>query len=309
MIYYCLLELARVKAYGLIQDVYLFGTPIVIKQKECLRAQSAIAGRFVNGYKRNDWILGYLFRATSTGLGRVAGLRPIENCLNIENLDCTELVGGHLMYRDSIPKLMKEAGFLVVSEEFGEMEDPDPDRHRERQIALYDEIEEAKSLVAQEEEEAIKAGKKVKRRTRKSGFLGLWGKEIESKPAKFEAALKSSSPTRPSQNAGSYDPYIVEKFHGVSKEKERAAAKTTTSEDETVLFDVDKMRDELAASGVTITGLESTLPPLVLSPISATRTSTPPVVSPPPITLLCNVLQQSTLSRRFNEQIPHPCQL
>ena len=67
------------------------------------------------GIRTNDWILGYLFRATSTGLGRVAGLRPIENCGDIENLDCTELVGGHLLYRDAIPKLMKEAGFLVVT--------------------------------------------------------------------------------------------------------------------------------------------------------------------------------------------------
>ena len=186
VIYYCLLELAKAKAYGLVQDVYLFGCPVIIKQKECLRAQSVVAGRFVNGYKRNDWILGYLFRATSTGVGRVAGLQPIENCGDIENLDCTDIVGGHLMYRDAIPKLMKEAGFLVVSEEFSEMEDPDPDKHRERQIELYDEIEEAKRMVAQEEEDAIKAGKKVKRRTRKSGFLGLWGKEIESKPVGYD---------------------------------------------------------------------------------------------------------------------------
>ena len=36
--------------------------------------------------------------------------------------------------------------------------------------------------MAQEEAEAIKTGKKIKKRSRKSGFLGLWGKEIESKP-------------------------------------------------------------------------------------------------------------------------------
>ena len=207
VIYYCLLELARVKAYGLIQDVYLFGTPVIIKQKDCLRAQSVVAGRFVSGYKRNDWILGYLFRATSAGLGRVAGLCPIENCGDIENLDCTDLVGGHLLYREVIPKLMKEAGFLVVSEEFSEMEDPDPDKHRERQIALYDEIEEAKRLVAQEEEEAIKSGKKIKRRTRKSGFLGLWGKEIESKPAGLDGERRKTPETGGTPEPEEYDPH------------------------------------------------------------------------------------------------------
>src|ERR1700734_4021724 len=131
VVYYCLLELAKCKAYGLVQDVFLFGTPVIIKQKECLRAQSVVAGRFVNGYKNNDWILGYLFRASTPGLGRVAGLQPIENCGDIENLDCTELVGGHLLYREVMPRLMKEVGFLVLDEEFGEIENPDPDKHRE----------------------------------------------------------------------------------------------------------------------------------------------------------------------------------
>jgi hypothetical protein len=241
-----------------------------------------VAGRFVSGYKRNDWILGYLFRATSTGLGRVAGLRPIENCGDIENLDCTDLVGGHLLYRNAIPKLMKEAGFLVVSEEFSEMEDPDPDKHRERQIALYDEIEEAKRLVAQEEEDAIKAGKKIKRPTRKSGFLGLWGKEIESKPAGLNERRKGPNSSRTSES-GEYDPYTEKRSYGATKENVPTSTKLEP-EDSNVLFDVDKMREELASNGVTITNLESTLPPLVVSgpatvpPIH--RASTTPVIAP-----------------------------
>ena len=282
VIYYCLLELARVRAYGLVQDVFLFGTPVIIKQKECLRAQSVVAGRFVSGYKRNDWILGYLFRATSTGLGRVAGLGPIENCGDIENLDCTDLVGGHLLYRDAMPKLMKEAGFLVVSEEFSEMEDPDPDKHRERQIALYEEIEEAKRLVAQEEEDAIKSGKKIKR-TRKSGFLGLWGKEIESKPAGLDGEGKKGPNLGRTSEPGEYDPYVEKGSYKNMKEKELSPTKPV-QEDPNVLFDVDKMKEELAANGITITSLESTLPPLVVSSPTAAppmhRASTTPVVTP-----------------------------
>jgi hypothetical protein len=294
VIYYCLLELAKAKAYGLVQDVYLFGSPIIIKQKECFRAQSVVAGRFVNGYKRNDWILGYLFRATSAGLGRVAGLGPIENCGDIENLDCTEIVGGHLMYRDAIPKLMKEAGFLVVTEEFTEIEDPDPDQHRERQVALYDEIEEAKRLVAEEEEAAIKAGKKVKSRTRKSGFLGLWGKEIETKPAGYDGEARHSedkkSPlvSQPPEPA-KYDPHEEKGFYDNAKINSPAPTKPASpqaADDDKVLFDLDKMRDELTANGVTVTSLESTLPPLVVSPPPAPptarsmhRSSTTPIVT------------------------------
>jgi hypothetical protein len=295
VIYYCLLELAKAKAYGLVQDIFLFGAPVLIKQKECLRAQSVVAGRFVNGYKSNDWILGYLFRATSTGLGRVAGLRPIENCGDIENLDCTELVGGHLLYREAIPKLMKEAGFLVISEEFNEMEDPDPDRQRERQIQLYEEIEEAKKLVAQEEAEAVKTGKKVKRKTaRKSGFLGLWGKEIQTKPTNLNAESAKSHAAPPTETY-EYDPFeekkpvstaetkkspTVEAKEPPTVEKETLPSKFD-AKDDNVLFDVDKMREELTANGVTITSLESTLPPLVLtspSPVPVLqRASTTPV--------------------------------
>ena len=51
-----------------------------------------------------------------------------------------------------------------------------------------------------------------------------------------------------------------------------------------MLFDVDKMREEIAANGNTITSLESTLPPLVVpSPTTALpmhRASTTPVVAP-----------------------------
>jgi hypothetical protein len=269
-----------VRAFGIIQDVYLFGAPCIIKQKECLRAQSVVAGRFVNGYKRNDWILGYLFRATSTGIGQVAGLRPIENCGDIENLDCTEIVGGHLMYRDAIPKLMKESGYLVVSEEFNEMEDADPDKHRERQIELYEEIEEAKKMVAQEEAEALKAGKKVKKRARKSGFLGLWGKEIDTKPSGFDASAHKASIDSKASLPPDYNPY--EDIRQSNESSNRS--KNQSNDNDYVLFDVDKMRDELTANGITMKNLESTLPPLKLANPSPApplnRASTTPAVAP-----------------------------
>jgi pimeloyl-ACP methyl ester carboxylesterase len=58
VIFSCLRELARKGAVGLVQNVYLFGAPIVAKKDEFLRARTVIAGRFVNGYATNDWILG-----------------------------------------------------------------------------------------------------------------------------------------------------------------------------------------------------------------------------------------------------------
>ena len=143
VIYYCLVELSRCHAYGIIQDVFLFGAPVVFKQKEFAKASAVVAGRFVNGFKRDDWVLGYLFRATSGGIGRVMGLRPIENGGEVENFECTSFVEGHYGYREAMPRLMQEVGFSVVSEEFTEIEDPDPDGQRERQRELMDDIKAA----------------------------------------------------------------------------------------------------------------------------------------------------------------------
>ena len=58
VIFACLRELANKGAFGLIQNVYLFGSPIVANKDEYLRARTVISGRFVNGYASNDWILG-----------------------------------------------------------------------------------------------------------------------------------------------------------------------------------------------------------------------------------------------------------
>ncbi|EMR11704.1 hypothetical protein PNEG_00138 [Pneumocystis murina B123] len=144
VIYYCLLELARKQAYGIIQNVYLFGTPVVIKENNWILASSVVEGRFINGYIKNDWILGYLFRITYGGIGHIAGLQPIQKISTIENIDVSDLVDGHMNYREAMPKLMKKVGWLIESEEFQEIEVPDPDKHRERQKELLESIEMAK---------------------------------------------------------------------------------------------------------------------------------------------------------------------
>lgn len=106
VIYSCLQELARKGAYGLVQNVYLFGSPIVVKRDEVIRAKTVVSGRFVNAYNRNDWILGYLFRLTSGGISRIAGLAPIDNCPFVENMDVSDLVAGHMDYRRAMPRLL-----------------------------------------------------------------------------------------------------------------------------------------------------------------------------------------------------------
>lgn len=157
VIYSCLLELSRRGAFGLIQDVYIFGAPVVVKKDQLALCRSIVSGRFVNGYSSKDWILGYLFRATAGGLGRIGGLAPVsEN--GIENFDCTEMVEGHMGYRKAIPKLLTAVGWEVLSEEFAEIEDPDPEQHRERQRRLIKEFDEAKKKMESEQRRKKKAG-------------------------------------------------------------------------------------------------------------------------------------------------------
>ena len=143
VIFSCLRELARKGAVGIVQNVYMFGSPVVVKQDEWIRARSVVAGRFVNGYTTNDWILGYLFRATSGGILRVSGLASVD-LVGVENVDVTDDVAGHMAYRGMMPKLLDKVGWLMDSMEFSEIEDPDPENHDKRQRELIAEIEEAR---------------------------------------------------------------------------------------------------------------------------------------------------------------------
>lgn len=146
VIYSCLVELAKRNASGLVQDVFIFGSPVSFNKKEFCAARSMVSGRLVSGYSRKDWVLGYLFRATSGGFSQILGLAPVkldgkeENPDVIENVDVTDMVEGHMGYRKAMPKLLAHCGWQVLSEEFEEIEDPDPGRLREKQRKLIHEL-------------------------------------------------------------------------------------------------------------------------------------------------------------------------
>lgn len=214
VIFSCLQELAKKGAFGLVQNVYLFGSPIVVKKDEYLRARTVVSGRFVNGYNRNDWILGYLFRLTNGGIRRVAGLAPIEDIPGVENMDVSEFVVGHMDYRTAMPRLLRECGWLVESDEFTEIEDPDPDNHQERQRELINEIEEARR-------EFEKEGK-----TNKGGAFGFFRRKKAPQRQEWEVYEET----------------------GKGGAKAGGGGKTEDKEGNNsgVLFDVDAIRAEIA---------------------------------------------------------------
>lgn len=228
VIFACLRELANKAAFGLIQNVYLFGSPIVANRDEYLRARTVVSGRFVNGYASNDWILGYLFRATSGGIMRVAGLAPVENIQGLENIDVTKLVNGHMAYRTAMPRLLREVGWEVESDEFTEIEDPDPDNHEKRQRELIRELDEAR-------------------------------KEAEAKPEKRRFGLFKKGKLAKKKGWETYDDSM--------RDGDAAPSSSNGAPDDpnaNVLFDIEAIRQELASEQIEVKQLESTLPPMRL---------------------------------------------
>ncbi|TFY75706.1 hypothetical protein EWM64_g8307, partial [Hericium alpestre] len=130
VIFYALLELAKQKAFGIVQDVFLLGTTVTAPQRTWIQVRSVVSGRFVNGFARNDWVLNYLFRATSGGLNTVAGLRPVENVPGLENVDVTDKIAGHMSYRTFMPLILDQLGFPVSADHFDEPEEPDFEEDR-----------------------------------------------------------------------------------------------------------------------------------------------------------------------------------
>ncbi|KAK7992543.1 membrane protein C6F6.13c [Apiospora saccharicola] len=248
VIFSCLLELARKGAYGLVQNVYLFGSPLITKQDEWLKCRTVVAGRFLSGYNRNDWILGYLFRLTNGGIRTVTGLAPVEGIPGVENMDCSEFVVGHMDYRQAMPRLLREAGWLVESDEFTEIEDPDPDQHREQQRELIEEIEEARK-------ELDKQG------SGKKGVLG--GFFSRKKKAKRE------------------DWEVYEDAHKSQKGAENSRTEDKLGNNHGVLFDVDAMRAELAVEAEQAKDAEAAAPKELKSTLPAMKLDVPSPESNP----------------------------
>ena len=230
VIFSCLTELSSRGAYGLVQNVYLFGSPLVASKDEYLRARSVISGRFVNGYASNDWILGYLFRATSGGIGRVAGLAAVEGVPGLDNKDVSELVNGHMAYRAAMPRLLREVGWEVESDEFTEIEDPDPENHEKRQRELIREIDSAR-------------------------------KQAEEKPEKKRFGLFKRGKLAEKKEWEKYDL----RRPGLSRSSSGDVG--DRGNEPNVLFDIDAIRRELESEMIEVRELESSLPPMQITSV------------------------------------------
>ena len=155
VIYACLKSLARRKAFGLVESAVLIGAPTPSDTSEWRIMRSVVAGRLVNVYSENDYVLGFMYRTSSIQFG-VAGLQKIDGVPSVENVDVSETISGHLRYRYLVGNILKKIGFEDIELEEVERET--------EELKKMDEEEAKKTLQEKAKEEVIgiKSEKKAK---------------------------------------------------------------------------------------------------------------------------------------------------
>ncbi|CAG5128179.1 unnamed protein product, partial [Candidula unifasciata] len=111
VIFSCLEELSKRKgSEGIVEDAVLLGTPAPADPKVWARFAHVVAGRIVNGYSKGDWLLKFLYRASSVQL-QIAGLGPVKWVdRRMHNIDLTDVVSGHLEYKQQLDTILKAVG-------------------------------------------------------------------------------------------------------------------------------------------------------------------------------------------------------
>ncbi|KAI0853953.1 DUF726-domain-containing protein, partial [Daldinia vernicosa] len=140
VIYVCLQQLAKRKAFGLVENAIMLGAPTPSSPADWRRIRSVVAGRVVNAYSANDYILAFLYRSSSIQFG-VAGLHPVLDVWGVENVDVGDLVKGHTLYRYATAPILKRIGFEDIDlQEIG---------REERQLAEQEKKEEERRKAAE----------------------------------------------------------------------------------------------------------------------------------------------------------------
>ncbi|XP_078160977.1 transmembrane and coiled-coil domain-containing protein STS1-like isoform X3 [Carex rostrata] len=106
VIFKCLQELA-VSGHneGLVERVVLLGAPVSVQGEHWEAARKMVAGRFINAYSTNDWILGITFRASLLTQG-LAGIQAVD-IPGVENVDVTDLIEGHSSYLTAVQGILQ----------------------------------------------------------------------------------------------------------------------------------------------------------------------------------------------------------
>jgi len=159
LIYSCLMNLAERRAFGLVESAVLIGTPAPSDAADWRAMRSVVAGRLVNVYSENDYILAFLYRTSAIQYG-VAGLQEAQDVKGIENVNVSEMVSGHLRYQYLVGSILEKIGFENI--------DVEEVAREEETLALLEEEErkaEERTTGEKVEVEAAEMEKAVKKKT------------------------------------------------------------------------------------------------------------------------------------------------
>lgn len=165
----CLEELAKRKAFGIVENVIVAGAPNSRNTKVWRRIRAVVSGRVVNAYSTNDYLLAFLFRTHNLTAG-VAGLMPIEGVYGVENVDVSSILSSHFQYRFMSGQIMSACGFdeidhQAVEREIERMQKQSVQVDKER--AKKEHIAREESLTPEKEAEKMEEQLKQKKRSRK----------------------------------------------------------------------------------------------------------------------------------------------
>ena len=149
VIYSCLLQLAEQNAFGLVESVVFMGAPTPSEAASWRRIRAIVSGRVVNVFSADDFILGFLYRASSAQMG-IAGVQEVKGIAGVENYDFTDMIKGHDKYRYLVGTILQRAGFgdldnAIVTQQQErlkviERNNPEPEKDASNQaLAIEDE--------------------------------------------------------------------------------------------------------------------------------------------------------------------------
>ncbi|KAL1749311.1 hypothetical protein HDZ31DRAFT_79137 [Schizophyllum fasciatum] len=293
VIFYALVELARQKAFGIVQDVFILGGTLSVSQQMWVSTRSVVSGRYVNAYARNDWVLNYLFRATSGGVGTVAGLRPVENVPGLENVDVTDKIAGHMSYRTFMPLILDQLGFPVFADYFDEPEEPDFEE--ERIVEREDAPKRKRGWFTKKETEE-------KRVSRPPGAASPYARVRPGDKEKRASADDDDLPPREGAPASPRTPQpeaSTPERASMDSQGSGTATPTTKLPPKTAGFDFAAMKEMIGQAGDEETraapAAGAAPPEAPVLPRAATRTVSMPSMQPPPLLTLVGTIGGTSL--------------
>jgi hypothetical protein len=87
-----------------VEHAVLLGTPVPVALDEWKNIRKVVAGRLINGYSENDWMLAIMYRYQGWSLDS-AGIGPV-GVLGVENVNLSSIIGGHLEYKNKMASVL-----------------------------------------------------------------------------------------------------------------------------------------------------------------------------------------------------------